>query len=467
MSSPVTILILVQGKCHSGQRSTANCAENLGASGVGTVISSQIGHNRLNTVLILILGALFAGLAQGQIFVVNQGSGTIGEYTLSGTTINASLISGLQSPTGMAISGSYLYVAQENGTLKEYTTSGKLVNPALITGLYLPWGVAVSGDYLYVANAGGESSTVGKYTTSGVAVNASLISGLGNPTGLALEGDHLYVSEWHNGRVGVYTTSGAILNASLISGLTYPGGLALDGNGHLFVSTFGRVGEYSTSGEPVNGGLIFGGHNSGVGLALDGNGDLFWANNYGGAGGNIIAEYTTSGQTVNSSLITGLQNPVAIVVVPEPSSQVLLVLAATLIIYKGVKGRRCRLTAGTRAPNTALEPLEQLGEIAKGISPCIVGRKVEGQVRRAARESTGLIMKRPERIVSLKAAPFLRFGAARVSAHGHRSASPACRSCGAGRCRRASPESFRGCGSVWTGLEMRPRPSSRLLAGTG
>jgi hypothetical protein len=54
-------------------------------------------------------------------------------------------------------------------------------------------------------------------------------------------------------------------------------------------------------------------------LALDNAGNLLWANNYGGAGGNTIGEYTASGQTLNGSFISGLQNPVGIVVVPEPT----------------------------------------------------------------------------------------------------------------------------------------------------
>jgi len=63
---------------------------------------------------------------------------------------------------------------------------------------------------------------------------------------------------------------------------------------------------------------------------------------------------------------------------------------------------------------TALEPQEQCGQIPKGISPCSVGREAEDRVRWAAHESTGLTMKRAERILPLKAAPLLRFGPARV-----------------------------------------------------
>jgi PEP-CTERM motif len=39
----------------------------------------------------------------GQIFVTNNDTFTIGEYTTSGATVNASLISGLNGPTFIAV----------------------------------------------------------------------------------------------------------------------------------------------------------------------------------------------------------------------------------------------------------------------------------------------------------------------------------------------------------------------------
>ena len=62
---------------------------------------------------------LFAGLAlmstnaaRGDIiFVTNFGNGTIGEYTTSGTTVNASLISGLSSPRVSRSPDQILFVA--------------------------------------------------------------------------------------------------------------------------------------------------------------------------------------------------------------------------------------------------------------------------------------------------------------------------------------------------------------------
>src|SRR4029078_6423811 len=116
-----------------------------------------------------------AGTAHGQIFETNAGSGTIGEYTTSGATLNASLVSGLSNPNGLAVSGSDLFVVNTGtGTVGEYTTSGATVNASLISGLTSPISIAVSGSNLYIGYIiGNSNSAVGKYTTSGGTVNAS------------------------------------------------------------------------------------------------------------------------------------------------------------------------------------------------------------------------------------------------------------------------------------------------------
>ena len=49
--------------------------------------------------------------------------------------MNTSLVSGLNSPTGIAVDGSNLFVANGNGTIGEYTTSGATVSDPLIANL--------------------------------------------------------------------------------------------------------------------------------------------------------------------------------------------------------------------------------------------------------------------------------------------------------------------------------------------
>src|SRR5580704_11809196 len=106
-------------------------------------------------------------LSGGLVFVVNEVAGTIGEYTSAGATVNASLISGLPDPIGVAISGSDLFVANGSaGTIGEYTTSGATVNASLVSGLNNPSGIAISGSDLFVTNngAGDTGTTLGEYT---------------------------------------------------------------------------------------------------------------------------------------------------------------------------------------------------------------------------------------------------------------------------------------------------------------
>src|SRR5271154_5970011 len=123
----------------------------------------------------VLLGFLSSTAARAdQVFVANFGGNTIGEYTTSGATVNASLISGLNSPGGIAVSGSDLFVVNASGTtIGEYTTSGATVNASLISGLTCALAIAVSGSDLFVTSS--FSNTIGEYTTSGATVNASLI----------------------------------------------------------------------------------------------------------------------------------------------------------------------------------------------------------------------------------------------------------------------------------------------------
>jgi len=65
--------------------------------------------------------------------------------------VNAALISGLDEPFGIAVSGSDLFVTNTaTGTIGEYTTSGATVNAALIpvpgspAGEGLPAGIAIA-----------------------------------------------------------------------------------------------------------------------------------------------------------------------------------------------------------------------------------------------------------------------------------------------------------------------------------
>jgi hypothetical protein len=176
----------------------------------------------------VLLGLLSHNAARADLLFVTN-SGTIGEYTTAGATVNPALISGLSRPFGIAVSGSDLFVTNAgNDTIGQYTTGGATVNPTLISGLSNPFGIAVSGSDLFVVNAGSFGiGTIGQYTTAGATVNPALISGLSFPMAIAVSGSDLFVTNAGIGTIGAYTTSGATVNPALISGLISPYAIAI------------------------------------------------------------------------------------------------------------------------------------------------------------------------------------------------------------------------------------------------
>jgi hypothetical protein len=286
------------------------------------------------TLALLLLFLFTPGLvhvAHSQIFVTNPTTGTIGEYTTSGATVNASLVSGLTSPFGLATDGVNLFVANPLGIIGEYTISGATVNASLIQYGGPP--LVVEGNDLFAPDG---IHTIGEFTTSGDSVNDYAVSGLNQVRSLAAEGDDLFVANVASQSnpyppkgartgaittfIGEYTTSGATVNASLIPAGDYSA-LALEGT-DLFVAdaTDGTVSEYTASGTLLNASLISGLDDPNS-LVVQGN-DLFVAN-YNGT----VGEYTTSGDTINPTLISGLGNISALVVIPEPGTLGLLALA--------------------------------------------------------------------------------------------------------------------------------------------
>jgi Putative Ig domain len=256
----------------------------------------------------VLLGTLLASHMRGQIFVSNVGDGTVGAYNSDGTTINGSLVSGLSSPTDIAVSGSNVFVVNTAaGTVGKYTTSGAIVNASLISGLNNPVSIAVTGSNLFVGHGG----TIGEYdATTGATINASLISGISGNANIAISGSNLFVANTYS-TIGEYTTSGATVNAALISGLTDVGAIAVSGTNLYVVNEWSDInnhglfpiGLYTTSGATVNASFLY--TNSPTGIAVLG-GRLF----VGDLDDGTIGEYdATTGATINASLISGLNAP--------------------------------------------------------------------------------------------------------------------------------------------------------------
>jgi hypothetical protein len=324
------------------------------------------GELRATAAVVLAL-ALALLSSSGQIFVENWQQHSIGEYTMSGVVVNASLIwlpSSGQGQVGMALDGQdHLFVADgPAGYVREYSTSGTEVNSSLVSGLSWPEGLALDGQGHFFVVASGVSGTVtgtvGEYATSGAAINATLISGLSSPFGLALDGNgYMYVACAGDGTIKKYTTSGTLVDAALVTSLKEPRGLVCDGQEHLFVANAdsGTVGAYTTAGGVINPALISG-LSYPTSLALDGNGHLFVASFNSGT----VGEYTTAGDVINASLVQApsqIDGLAVVPVSPAPSLQISCTSNQVVLVWTVPAANYVLETTHTPLPGASWLPL--------------------------------------------------------------------------------------------------------------
>lgn len=287
-----------------------------------------------------------------QVFVANQ-SGSIGEYTVSGATINAHLITGLatgseEGPEGLAVeatsNGYNLFAADDaNGTIYEYQVNGSTVSAPITIGTVAsgsPTSLAISGTNLYVADD--DTGNVLKYDLSGsTPVESTVVTGQGefSPRALALGGSNLYITDTNNPGEVVEYVPGTGTSTLLSSPTAYPIGIAVSGN-RLFITNnnTGSVSEYALSGTndstaTLNSAFSLTGLNNPIALAVSGN-DLLVSS----ASGSTIKAYSISGNgAVDTSFTTiaDTSSPEQIAVltpVPELSSGVLNSLAGVVMI---------------------------------------------------------------------------------------------------------------------------------------
>ena len=187
------------------------------------------------------------------LFVLNPSTGTVAEYTTSGATVNATLVTGVGAARALAVSGNDLFVSNiVSGTIGEYdATTGAVINAAFVTGLTQPIYLAASDGELFALGDPYDVLTIGAYdATTGATINASLVTGLGTVAQdqpLTVAGGDIFVI--NNGGVSEYSAvDGTTINATLVPSsllirpqalivLPEPGSwllLAIGGGGALF-----------------------------------------------------------------------------------------------------------------------------------------------------------------------------------------------------------------------------------------
>jgi streptogramin lyase len=275
--------------------------------------------------------ALLAVSAHGQVFLSNENYNTVSEYSLSGALMNSSLISGLDEPIGLAVVGNDLFVVNNfSGSIAEYTTSGTLVNAHFATGLNSPSELVAEDGALYVAtfstSAGNEIMKISGGTTSLFAKLGS--DSNGSIGGMAFDSQgNLFATLDTAADIKKISPNGSSITTFAASGpdfnLTSPLGLAFDASGNLYVldSATDQVKWYSADGTYM--GVFASGNLDQPGsMAFDSLGNLYVANQ----GTSDVEEFSPTGSDLGVFADPGQGAIGDIVIVPEPSTLVLLSL---------------------------------------------------------------------------------------------------------------------------------------------
>jgi PQQ-like domain len=175
----------------------------------------------------------------GDLFVAQTDSGTIGEYTTSGTTVSTSFITGLGPVRDVAYSNGILYSIDDNGTVDAFDAkTGSVIADSFVQ---IPSGsgsgIAVLGTTLFVSDP--TNGTIGTYNAiTGAVINGSFLSGLSSPRLLSISGDDLIVPLLSSNSVAEYNATTGALVATFSSGYSSPVGASLSGS-DLFVANAG------------------------------------------------------------------------------------------------------------------------------------------------------------------------------------------------------------------------------------
>ena len=179
-------------------------------------------------------GADYIASSGSDLFVTqffSNGSSEISEFNTSGGVVNPSIAlpAGSSPLTGLAVSGSNVFVVDYGtGTIGEYTTSLALENASFITDTELPLAIAASATDIYVFNGG--NGLVSDYSTSGTLESSNFLSSSLPVSALAVSGSDLFVLSQYvgSGTVGEYSTTGGDSNPSLIQSVPgYEDGLTV------------------------------------------------------------------------------------------------------------------------------------------------------------------------------------------------------------------------------------------------
>jgi virginiamycin B lyase len=245
----------------------------------------------IRAALFLVALLLFTLVPAPQAEADSHPTGTVGRANLDGTGIDQSFITGLVSPSGVAVDDAHIYWTNRTaGTMGRARLDGTGVDQGFISGLTFPAGVAVDDSHVYWAK-NGSPGAIGRANLIGTGVDQSFISPLDeNPGGVAVDDAHIYWAgavdgPWSEPAVGRANLDGSGVDQGFISGGddvdTSVSSVAVDDT-HVYWGTntwdvyscSGNIGRANLDGGGADQSFI--GTNGTSGVAVD-DSHVFWA----------------------------------------------------------------------------------------------------------------------------------------------------------------------------------------------
>ena len=283
--------------------------------------------------------------ASGDVWVANDGNGSLTEFGPDGSYLQTVTTGGLNGPVEIAIDGSgNLWVANRGGSsLSEFNSSGVANGSSPFTGggLATPEALAVDAQgHLWVANSGADVlSEFNVSNGSPVSSTGITTASLNSSDGVAVDDNGLvWVSNSGNNTVSLWDpgTSTPYTGSPFSGGgLDSPRGLAIDSNNNAWIVDRGGavISEFANSGVLSSSGYTGGGLNGPLSVAIDPSNHVWVVNR----SGNSISELASNGTAISQSTgyLAGLNTPGSIAIDLNGNVWVTNTSDNTLVEYVG------------------------------------------------------------------------------------------------------------------------------------
>lgn len=246
-----------------------------------------------------------APAASAYVYWADSTKGTIGRATNEGGAVEPNFITGLKTPTSVAVDGSYVYWGDQAGkAIGRAKLDGSGVTPKFISTNTEVSDVAVNGSYVFWSAL--LNSSIGRAKLDGTSPTNNLITGVAVPCGVAVDSGHLYWLSQENMATYIGRASfGGLERKDDFATLpvAFQCGLAVDAF-HLYWADFGLgngvdIGRADVSnGGSVDNTFISGGKGP-CGVTVF-ESKLYWAN----SSSNTIGRANADSSAVNQSFIS-------------------------------------------------------------------------------------------------------------------------------------------------------------------